>query len=51
MSMTQRVVNNLRELAARIESEARQAARPGAMVRLENIAYEIREAADDLGDD
>jgi len=51
MSMTQRVVDELRELADKVGIEANQATRTGQMIRLERYANRLHELADELGDD
>lgn len=51
MSMTQGIVDELRELAKLIDREGNQAARPGQMTRLHRYAATLRELAEELGDD
>jgi len=51
MSMTQRVIDELREIADKIDREAGQSSRYGQLYRLEGLAQRIRECADDLGND
>jgi hypothetical protein len=51
MSQTQRVLDRLREVADKIDREAGQCSRSGQMTRLERYAEEIRNLADDIGDD
>jgi len=51
MSMTQRVVDELRQIADEIDREAGTCSRYGQMERLERLARWVRECADDIGDD
>jgi hypothetical protein len=51
MSQTQRVLNRLRKIADEIDREAGQCDRPGQVIRLKRHAEEIRNLADDIGDD
>jgi hypothetical protein len=49
--MTQRVLDELRIIADKIDREAGQCSRHGQMERLERLAQDIRDCADDIGDD
>jgi len=51
MSMTQRVVDELRELAQDIALESRRTRKPERRDQFTRWANRIFEAADDLGDD
>lgn len=51
MSMTQRVIDELREIADSIDSESRKARREDRKLKFQAWARCIRECADDLGDD
>jgi len=49
--MTQRVLDELRQIADKIDREAGMCSRYGQMERFERLAQDIRECADEIGDD
>lgn len=51
MSMTQRVINRMRKLADLLDSQAAISDRPGQLEDLESYAQQLRDLADELGDD
>jgi len=51
MSITQRMIDELREIADKINHKTGQSSRYGQLYRLEGLAQRIRECADDLGND
>lgn len=49
--VAQWVLDELREIADKIDREAGQSSRWGQMDRLEGLAQQIRDCADTIGDD